>query len=131
MAYDHQKHRLLTRIRHLEEDVLHDVAAIGTLEAKLLALERDVIETPARSRQDGVHTTLALLDLQGEVDGTLAGITGSPGLPGHGVGGVTVGAQTLAVHPRLGDGIGGLALVETEELGHDGGGSDLDEHDVV
>ena len=78
-----------------------------------------------------MHATLALLDLQNEVDSTLAGITSSPGLPGHGVGGVSVGTETLAVNPGLGDGIGGLALGKAKHLGDHSGGSDLDQNNVV
>lgn len=121
----------LTRVGNLEEDVLHDVAAIGTLELELLALEEHIVEAPDGSGEDGVETTLTLLHLEDEVDGALAGVTGGPRLAGHGVGGVTVGAQALAVHPGLGDGIGGLLLGEAEHLGDDGGGGDLDQDDVV
>ena len=122
---------VLTRVGDLEENVLHHVAAVGALELKLLALEEDVVETPDGGRQNGRNTLLALHDLESQVDGTLASITGSPGLAGHGVGGVTVGTQTLAIDPGLGDGVGDLLLVEAEHLGDDGGGGDLDEDDVV
>lgn len=118
-------------VRDLEENVLHDVAAIGALELKLLALEEDVVEAPDGSGEDGGNTGLALEDLEGKVDGALAGVTGSPRLAGHGVGGVAVGAEGLAVNPGLGDGIGRLGLVEAEHLGDDGGGGNLDEDDVV
>lgn len=121
----------LTRIGNLEEDALHDVAAIRALELELVALEQDIVEAPGGGGQNGVHTTLTLHDLEDEVDGALAGITGSPGLPGHGVGRVSVGTETLAVNPGLGDGIGGLSLVETEHLGDGRGGGDLDQDDVV
>ena len=75
-----------TRIGDLEKDVLHDVAAVGALELKLLALEEDIVEAPDRGGEDGGNTGLALEDLEGKVDGTLAGITSSPRLAGHGVG---------------------------------------------
>lgn len=121
----------LGRVGDLEQDVLHDVAAIGTLELELLALEEDVVETPGGSRQDGRDTLLALHDLESQVDGTLASVTGSPRLAGHGVGGVAVGSQTLAINPGLGDSVGNLLLAEAEHLGDDGGGRDLDEDNVV
>ena len=121
----------LGRVGDLEENVLHDVAAVGALELELLALEEDVVEAPDGSGEDGGDTGLALEDLEGQVDGALAGVTGSPRLAGHGVGGVAVGAEGLAVNPGLGDGVGGLLLVEAEHLGDDGGGGDLDEDDVV
>ena len=115
----------------LEEDVLHDVAAVGPLELELVALEEDIVEAPGRSGEDGGDTLLALEDLEGKVHGTLASITSSPALSRHGVGGVPVGPEGLAVNPRLGDGVGGLGLGEAEHLGDDGSGGDLDEDDVV
>lgn len=120
-----------TRVGDLEEDVLHDIAAIGTLELELVALEEDIVEAPDGSGQDGGNTLLTLHDLESEVDGTLASITGSPRLSGHGVGGVTVGSQTLTINPGLGDGVGDLLLAETEHLGDDGGGGNLDQDNVV
>lgn len=118
-------------VRDLEENVLHDVAAVGALELKLLALEEHVVEAPDGSGEDGGDTRLALENLEGQVDGALAGVTGSPRLAGHGVGGVAVGAEGLAVDPGLGDGVGRLLLVEAEHLGDNSGGGDLDENDVV
>lgn len=126
-----KRDRKLTRVGDLEQDVLHHVAAVGALELKLLALEQDIVETPGGSRQDGGNAALALHDLEGQVDGALAGITSSPRLTGHGVGAVAVGSQTLAVDPSLGDSVGNLLLAEAEHLGDDGGGGDLDQHNVV
>ena len=123
--------KLLTRIGDLEEDILHDVAAVGALELKLLALEQDIVETPDRSREDGRNTGLALHDLESQVDGTLASITGSPRLSGHGVGSVAVSSERLSVNPGLGNGICDLRLVEAEHLGDNGGGGDLDQNNVV
>lgn len=80
----------LTRVGDLEENVLHDIASVGALELKLLTLEEDIVETPDGSGQNGGNTLLALEDLESEVDGTLASITGSPRLSGHGVGCVAV-----------------------------------------
>ena len=45
-----------TRVGDLEEDVLHDVAAVGALELKLVALEEDVVEAPDGSGEDGGYT---------------------------------------------------------------------------
>lgn len=78
-----------------------------------------------------MHTTLTLLHLQDQVDGALAGVTGGPGLPRHGVGRVTVSTERLTIHPRLGDGIGSLSLVKTEHLGNGTSGGHLDQDDVV
>jgi hypothetical protein len=121
----------LTRVGDLEENVLHDIAAVGALELELLALKENVVEAPDGSGQDGGNTLLTLHDLESQVDGTLASVTGSPRLAGHGVGGVAVGSQTLAINPGLGDGIGNLLLTEAEHLGDNSGGGDLDEDDVV
>jgi hypothetical protein len=121
----------LGRVGNLEENVLHDIASVGALELELLALEEDIVETPDRSGQNGGNTLLALEDLESEVDGALASITGSPRLSGHGVGCVTVGSERLAINPSLGDGIGNLLLVEAEHLGDDGGRGDLDKDNVV
>lgn len=121
----------LTRVRDLEQDVLHNVAAVWALELERLALEEDIVESPHWCGEDGWDTGLALGDLEDEVDGTLASVTGSPRLAGHGVGGVSVGTEGLAVNPGLGDSVGGLLLGQAEELGDDGGGGDLDEDNVV
>lgn len=120
-----------TRVGDLEKDVLHNVAAVGALELELVALEQDIVEAPNGSRENSVQTTFTLLDLHDEVDSTLASVTGGPRLAGHGVRRVTVGTQTLAVNPSLGDGISGLLLGETHHLGDDGGGRNLDQHNVV
>lgn len=120
-----------TRVGDLEENVLHHVAAIGALELELLALEEDIVEAPDGGGEDGGNTLLTGEDLEGEVDGTLASITGSPGLSGHGVGGVSVGSERLAINPSLGNGIGNLLLVEAEHLGDDGGRGNLDQDNVV
>jgi hypothetical protein len=121
----------LTRVGDLEEDVLHDIAAIGALELELLALEEDIIETPDGSGQDSRNALLTLQDLESQVNGTLASVTGSPGLSGHGVGGVAVGSQRLAINPSLSDSIGNLLLVEAEHLGDDGGRGNLDKNNVI
>jgi hypothetical protein len=121
----------LTRVGNLEENVLHDIASVGTLELELFALEEDIVETPDRSGQDGGNTLLALEDLESEVDGTLASITSSPRLSGHGVGCVAVCSERLTINPSLGDSIGNLLLVEAEHLGDDSGRGNLDEDDVV
>jgi hypothetical protein len=68
----------LTRIRDLEENVLHDIAAIASLELEWLSTKVDVVETPGRSRENRRQTLLALENLEDEVHSRLAGITGSP-----------------------------------------------------
>lgn len=117
--------------RNLEENVLHDVRAVGSLELELLAAEEDVVESPGLGGQDRGHTSLTLLDEESQVNGSRGGITSSPRLSGHGVGGVSVGSQRLSVDKGLRDGVGGLLSREAEHAGDNGGGGDLDEHNVV
>jgi hypothetical protein len=114
-----------------EEHVLHHVGAVGALEVEFLAVEVDVVEAPGGSGEHGGHAALAGHDLEAEVDGTLAGVTGGPGLTGHGVGAVAVGAHGLAVHPGLRDSIAGLSLSQAEHLRDDSGRSDFDVDNVV
>lgn len=118
-------------IGDLEEHVLHDVGAVLALELERLALEEDVIETPDRSTQDSWNTRLTSRDLQGKVNGALASVACGPGLARHGVGGVAVRAEGLAIDPSLRDSITGLSLGQAEKLGDNGGGCDFDEDNVV
>lgn len=120
-----------TRIRHLEENILHHIAAIRTLELELVPPEHIVIETPARRRQDGGNTTLALLHSEHEIHRTLASITSRPRLPRHGIRRVTVRPQTLTINPRLGNSIGRLLLTQAQQLRRDRRRSNLDQHHVV
>lgn len=120
-----------TRVGDLEENVLHDVAAVGALELEGLAAKVDVVEAPCGSRKNGGETLLALEHLQDEVYSSLASIASSPRLAGHGVGAVPVCAHRLAVNEGLRNGVTSLGLVETHHLGDDGGRSELDEDNVV
>lgn len=118
--------------RDLEQNILHDVRSERTLELELVALEKDIVETPDLGGQDrGDSLDSSVLDHKGQVNGARTGISGGPGLTGHGVGCVTVRTEGLSVNPSLGDSVGGLLTGETEELGDNGGGGDLDEDDVV
>lgn len=94
-------------------------------------LEEHVVEAPGLGGEDGGDALLALLDEVGEVDGARAGVTRSPRLARASVGGMAVGAEGLAVNPRLRDGVDGLVAAEAEELGDDGCGCNLDEDDVI
>ena len=91
----------LCRVRDLEKHVLHDVRAERALELERLALEEHVVEAPRLCREHRGEARLALLDEVGEVDGAGARIAGCPGLARARVGRVAVGAERLAVHPRL------------------------------
>lgn len=123
--------RMLTWIGNLEQDVLHNVAAVGSLELEGGAVEVDVVETPSWRAEDRRHAALALHDLQTKVYRLFASITSSPTLPAHGVRAVSVGTHTLTVAPCLGDCISGLGLVEAKHLADDSGGCDLDQDYVV
>ena len=109
----------------------HDVGSVGALELERLALEEDVVEAPGRDREDGGDAHLAALDEEREVYGATARVSGGPRLAGSGVGRVAVRAETLAVDEDLRDDIDRLVAREAEELRHNGGGCELDEHDVV
>ncbi len=121
----------LTRVGDLEENVLHNVAAVWALELEGLAAKVDIVETPGGSREDRGKTLLTLEDLQDEVHSSLASITSSPRLAGHGVRAVPVCAHRLAVDEGLRDGVTGLGLAETHHLGDNGGRGKLDEDNVV
>ena len=89
-------------VRDLEEDVLHDVASVWALELELLAFEENIVETPDLSgedRVDGSNTTI--LHHKSEVDCSGAGVSGSPGLAGHGVWCMAVSSEGLAINPGL------------------------------
>lgn len=117
--------------RDLEENVLHDVGAVRSLELELLAAKEDIVETPGLGGQDRGHTSLTLLDEQSQVNGSRGGITGSPRLSRHGVGGVSVGSERLTVDKGLRDGISGLLSREAEHAGDNGSRGDLNENNVV
>lgn len=52
-----------TWIGDLEENILHHVAAVWTLEPKFLAFEQHIIETPYRGRQNCRDSLLSFLNL--------------------------------------------------------------------
>jgi hypothetical protein len=101
------------------------------LELERLPLEKDIVETPGLSSEGGRVAHFAVLDNHSQVDGSTASITGSPGLAGASVGGMSVCAQALAVDEGLRKGINGLLLVEAEHLGDDSCASNLDKDDVT
>jgi hypothetical protein len=98
----------LGRVGDLEEHVLHHVRAERALELERLALEEHVVEAPRLCGEHRGKARLALLDEVGEVDGARARVACRPGFARASVGRVAVGAERLAVHPRLGDGVDGL-----------------------
>ena len=95
----------LGRVRDLKEHVLHHIGAERALELELLSLEKHVVEAPRLCGEYRGEARFALLDEVGEVDGARARVAGRPGLARARVGCVAVGAERLAVHPRLGDGV--------------------------
>jgi hypothetical protein len=122
---------LLTRVGDLEEDILHDIAAVLSLEFKLLSVKVDIVEPPCRCGQHSRHATLTLHDLQTQVHSLFTGITGSPTLSAHSVGAVSISTHALAVNPCLGDGVTRLRLAKTEHLADNSGRSHLDQDNVV
>lgn len=102
----------LGREGDLEENILHNVRSVGTLELEWFALEENIVEAPSLGRQDRGHACLSLFDEERDVHGTGASVTGSPRLSGHGVGSMTVGTQGLTISPRLGDGVNNLVAIE-------------------
>jgi hypothetical protein len=95
-------------VGNLEEHVLHHVRAERALELERLALEEHIVEAPRLCSEHRGKARLALLDEVGEVDGARARVTCRPGFARASVGRVAVGAERLAVHPRLGDGVDSL-----------------------
>lgn len=118
-------------VADFEEDVFHDVGAVGALELEGLSAEGDVVEAPDGSCEHGRVAHLAGLDHEGEADGAAGGVSGGPAFAGAGVGRVAVGAEALAVDPGEREGVDDLRAGEAEHVGDDGGGGDFDEHDVI
>ena len=114
-----------------EEDVFHDVGAVGSLEGEGFSAEGDVVEAPDGGGEGGGIAHLAALDHEGEADGAAGGVAGGPGFAGAGVGGVAVGAEALAVDPGEGEGVDDLVAGEAEHVSDDGRARDLDEDDVI
>jgi len=121
----------LGREGDLEKNVLHDVRAVVALELELVALKEDIVEAPGFSSKNGGHSTLTALDDESKVNSTRNGITSGPRLTGHGVGGVTVSTESLAINKGLGDSINGLLLGQAEHLGNNGGSGNLNQDNVV
>jgi hypothetical protein len=118
--------------RDFEEDVLHNVAAVRSLELEFISVEEDIIEAPDLCSKNGRNTLdSAILDDKSQIDSARTGITCGPGLAGHGVGGVAVSTERLTINPSLRNGIYSLLASQTKQLGDNSSGRDLDEHDVV
>jgi hypothetical protein len=118
-------------VRYLEEHILHDVATIWSLEHKRLALEANIVESPNGGSQHAWDTAFALLNLQAEIHGNFAGVSGCPGFTRHGVWSVTVGTKGLAIDPGLRDGGLGLLGTQAEHFADDGSAGNFDVDDVV
>lgn len=121
----------LSREGDLEEDVFHDIRAVGDLEFEWFALEKNIIEAPSFGSENRRKALFALLDHQGKVNGARASITRSPGLSWTCVRGMTVGAQRLTINPSLGYSINSLVAVQAEKFGYYGSRSNLDKNDMV
>lgn len=123
--------RAFTWVRNLEQNILHNVATIRTLEFKLIAFEQDIVEAPNWSRKNSRNARLALHDLQNKVHSPLASIASSPRLPRHGVGRVSICPQTLTINPSLRNRIRRLLLRQTQQLGNHSSTGNLDQHNMV
>lgn len=71
----------LTGIGDFEEDVLHYVAAVGSLKFEGFAFEEHVVEAPDGGGEHGGYPWLPSLYLQDEVDCPLTGVSCGPRLP--------------------------------------------------
>lgn len=110
---------------------LHDVRSVRPLEFEGLATEKDVVETPSLGSQDSGNSHLSSLHEESQVDSPGASISSGPRLPGTSVRCVSVSSEGLSVDEDLGDDVDSLFASESEELGNDRGGGELDKDDVV
>lgn len=90
-----------------------------------------LVTDPSLGCQCSWVTHLTLLHEQRQVDGTLTSVTGSPALTRTGIWCMAIGAQRLAVDPRLRNGVNRLFPVEADHFGDDGGAGYLDQDDVI
>jgi hypothetical protein len=80
-----------SRVRDLEENILHNVLSVWALELEWTTLEEHIIESPSLGGQDGWETHLTLLNEKGEIDGTRACVTSGPGFTRASVGCMAIG----------------------------------------
>jgi hypothetical protein len=121
----------LGRERNLEQDVLHDVGPIRTLEEKPVLVERDVVEAPGPSRQYRRVAHLAGPRDQRQSRAAARCIAGGPTLARARVRGMPIRSQALAVDERVRDRCEGALPVEPEHSGDNRRRCDLDEQHVI
>ena len=121
----------LGRVADFEEHVLHHVGAVRPLEFELLPAKRNVVEAPGFCGERGGVAHLAGAGHQRQPNGAAGGVARGPAFARAGVGRVAIGAQALAIDPRERERVDGLLAREAEQLADDGGGGDLDQHDVI
>lgn len=127
----HSKRGRLTRVRNLEENILHDIAAIWSLKFELVSVEVDVVETPGWRTENSCHASLTLHDLETEIDGVFTCVACCPTLPAHGVGAVSICSHALAIDPCLRNGVSCLSLGKSQHLAHHRCGCNLDKYNVI
>ena len=118
-------------IADFEEHVLHHVGAVRALEFELLAAEGDVVEAPGFCGERRWIAHLAGACHQRQPHRAAGGVARGPAFARAGVGRVAIRAQALAVDPCQRERVDGLFAREAEQLAHDRGGRDLDQHDVI
>jgi len=117
-----------SRVRNLEENILHDIGCVRHLkfeglslkEQRLLCvqcrarvgsnLEQDVIETPCLGGQYARQSLFTFLDKESEVDGARTGVTRCPRLAGTSIWRMTIGTKGLAIDESLRDGVNRLRV---------------------
>lgn len=104
---------------------------VRTLEFEFVTLEQYIVETPSLGSQNGRDTHLTSLDLKSQVYCPHTSISCRPRLSRSSVGSVTESTKGLTIDENLRNDVDSLITGETQHLGNDGSGSELDEDDVI
>ena len=121
----------LGRKRHLEEDILHHVAAEGSTQPHVTAAKQAVLKAPRRRGECGRRSALARECHQREPHRAAGCITRSPALARAGVRSMAVRSQRASIEKCLTDGRDDLISRSTEHPHRDGGRCHADQDDVV
>ena len=121
----------LSRIADLEEHVLHDVGAVGPLEAERPAAKEHVVKSPGLRGEHGGITHLSGLDHQREANGAAGRVSGRPALARTGIGRVAIGPQALTIDPRQRHGVEDLLAAQAKHVRDDSGRGHLDQDDMI
>ncbi len=117
--------------RDLEQHVLHDVRAVRPLKLELVALEQDVVEAPGLGREHRGIAHLAFHGDERQAHCAAGRITRRPRFARPGVGSMPVGAQRLAVDPRLRHRVDDLVAVAAQHACHHRRAGQLHQDHVV